>query len=460
MGVHKLKQGLRLPIKGEPAQTISDAVPPREVALLGADYLGMKPTMRVAVGDRVLRGQPVFDDKKIPGVVFTAPAAGTVKAINRGDRRVFQSLVIELDAAERAGVAGKGETVRFQSFTGKDPASLEREQVKALLVESGLWTALRARPFSRTADPATVPHSIFVTAIDTQPLAPSAEVVLQGRQEAFARGVAALARLTDGPVFVCVARGSSFQAPAGGNVRREEFDGPHPAGTVGVHIHHLDPVDRHKRVWHAGYQDVAAIGHLFATGELDLTRVVAFAGPPVREPQLLRTRLGAEISSLTAGRLPETGELRLISGSLLSGRQVTGAIDAFLGRYHQQVSVVAEDRRREFLGWLAAGVDKFSATSSFLSALLPGKRFELTTSTNGSPRAMVPIGLYEKVVPMDLLPTFLLRSLFVKDVEKAEELGALELDEEDLALCTFVCPGKTEWGPLLRDVLTTIEKEG
>ena len=456
MGLHKIKKGLNLPIAGEPEQRIEQASQPRRVALIADDYIGMKPTMHVSVGDDVQRGQLLFDDKKIPGVRYTSPASGTVAAINRGERRALRSVVIQLDTAE---LAGRGNAASFRSYSSRHPGALSRQEVKDLLLESGLWTSLRGRPFARAANPADVPHSIFVTATDTNPLAPSPDAVLEGKEADFERGLQAVAKLTDGLVYVCAARGSSVTAPEGSRFRLEHFDGPHPAGTVGVHIHWLDPVDRNKTVWYLYYQDVIAIGKLFSSGELDVERVISLAGPAVQRPRLLRTRLGAATDDLVEHELTN-GENRLISGSVLSGRTASGDVFGYLGRLHHQISVVPEDRRREFLGWLAPGSDKFSTINTFVSRLIPGKRFRFTTATNGSDRAMVPIGMYERVMPLDILPTFLLRSLLVGDVEKAEELGCLELDEEDLALCSFVCPGKMEYGPLLRQVLTVIEKEG
>ncbi len=460
MALHKITKGLTLPIAGVPRQEIEDAPPPRRVALLGEDYIGMKPTMHVQEGDTVQRGQPIFDDKKIPGVRFTAPGAGKVVAVNRGERRRFLSLVIELDDEERAG---RGATVKFDAFTGKDTAQLNRDQVKDLLLESGLWTALRRRPYSRTAFPDETPHSIFITAIDTNPLAPAVERVLEGQEDDFQRGVEVVSRLTEGVTYVCCAPGSAVPVPTGGGIQREDFDGPHPAGTVGLHIHTLDPVHRGKVVWHLGYQDAVAIGHLFRTGELKVDRVVAVAGPEAKDPRLLRTRLGASIDELLVGDVKgeaADGDLRFVSGPVFSGTQAQGDRLGYLGRYHSQVSVLAEGRQRDFLGWLAPGKDMFSITRVFLAKLFPGKKFAFTTSTNGSRRAMVPIGMYEQVMPLDIIPTFLLRALVMEDLERAEALGCLELDEEDLALCTFVCPGKTEYGPYLRKVLTTMEKEG
>lgn len=460
MAVHKIRKGLRLPLAGEPEQVIDTASAPARVAVIAGDYIGMRPQMRVEPGDAVRRGQVLFEDKKTPRVRFTAPGSGRVVGVHRGERRALQSVVIELDADERAG---RGGGARFASFTGKHPAELSRDDVTELLLESGEWTALRTRPFSRVATPGTVPHSLFVTCTDSHPLAPDPAVVAAGREADFERGVVAVSKLTDGPVFVCVERGKagSFPVPGLSRLRVEEWSGPHPAGTVGLHIHRLDPVDRQKLVWHLGYQDVIAIGRLFESGEVDPRRVVSLAGPAVRRPRLLRTRVGASIDELTAGELVADGELRTISGSVLSGRTAAGDVLGYLGRYHQQVSVLREDRERAFLGWMLPGIGKYSTINVFASRLLPTrKQFALTTSTHGEERAMVPIGMYERVFPFDIPATFLLRSLLTQDIERAEEMGVLELDEEDLGLCTFVCPGKQEYGPYLRSLLTTIEKEG
>ena len=457
MALHTIRQGLRLPSLGEPDQTVRSARTTRRVALLAEDYVGLRPTMRVSAGDDVRRGQLLFEDKKLPGVGYTAPAAGTVAAIHRGQRRTFRSLVIELSRDEQEGRGTAG--VSFGSFSGRSPAGLSGDEVRELLVESGMWVAIRARPFSRVADPALRPHSIFVTAIDTEPLAPQVDVVLEGAHGPFERGLAALSRLTDGVVYLCTAPQSGVPVPAAEWVRHEEFAGVHPAGSPGVHIHRLDPVSRDKQVWHVGYQDVIAIGRLFDTGELAVDRVVALAGPAQPQPRLVRSRLGASTAGLLAGGTVEEGT-RVVSGSLLDGRLAAGDVDGFLGRYHRQVCLIGEGRDRDLLGWLVPGLRKFSVSRAFLSTLTRGRRFAFTTSTNGSRRAIVPIGLYEQVLPMDLLPTPLLRALVMQDVERAEELGCLELDEEDLALCSFVCPSKLDYGASLREVLTTIEAEG
>lgn len=459
MGLHRNKRGLRLPILGSPSQQIEGARTPRKVALLGADYVGMRPTMKVKVGDTVRRGQPLFEDKKMPGVRFTSPAAGKVTALNRGAKRVFQSVVVELSRAEMEGKTGAADEVSYSAFSSKPISGLTEQEVRDLLLESGLWTALRARPFGKVADPADKPHSIFVTAADSNPLAPSVSTVLAGKEALFQRGLAVLGKLTEGPVFVCTDAETPIQLPDGEQFRHEQFSGPHPSGTVGFHIHTLDPVDRNKMVWHLGYQDVVAVAQLFETGQLQVKRVISLAGPVVEKARLLETRIGASTDDLVADEV-RPGENRVISGSVLSGRTAMGNELGFLGRYANQVTVIQEDTHREFLGWTAPGTDTFSVVNTHWSKLIPGKKFAMTSSTHGSVRNIVPIGMYEKVMPMDLMTTQLLKSLLMRDSETAESLGCLELDEEDLGLCTYVCPGKNDYGPALRDVLTLIEKEG
>ena len=455
MAAHRITKGLDLPIAGGPDQVISPGPRLKRVALLGADYLGMKPRMEAKVGDKVQRGQLLFEDRKAPGVRFTAPAAGTVVAIHRGEKRAFVSLVIEL-AADDSQV----DFASYAAVQGKSPADLDAEAVKALLLESGLWTAIRMRPFSKVPAPDGAPRAIFVTAVDTNPHAADVGVVLKGHEADFTRGLQVVAKLAP-KLFLCKSSKLSVDTAKIPNLRVEDFDGVHPAGNVGTHIHQLEPVDRSRVVWHLGYQDVAAIGRLFDTGVLDVRRVVSLAGPVVQKPRLVETRLGASLDELTAGELAP-GENRVISGSVLSGRKAMGEQHGFLGRHHVQVAALQEGRQRELLGWLAPGAGKYSTIPVYLGFLgkLFGKRFNFTTTTNGSPRAMVPIGMYERVMPLDIMPTFLLRSLLVGDTDRAVQLGALELDEEDLALCTFVDPGKTDFGVVLRKNLSEIEKEG
>ena len=441
-----IKKGLDLPIAGAPEQVIEDGPAIGKVAVLGVDSIDLRPTMAVSEGDSVKKGQLLFEDKKTPGVCYTAPASGTVIGVHRGPKRALLAVVIE--------VAGDAEE-RFEQHVGTAPDQLSRQQVRDTLVASGLWTALRTRPYSKVPVPDSAPHSIFVTAIDTHPLAADPQAVLREREDDFARGLTLLGKLTDGPVYVCKAPGTSTPTAEAQVV---EFAGPHPAGLPGTHIHFLDPVGAAKTVWHIGYQDVIACGKLFATGSLWTKRVVALGGPQVARPRLLHTRQGACLSELTVGQL-QPGENRVIAGSVLAGRVASGPLD-FLGRYHAQVSVLAEGREREFLGWQKPGIDKFSIKNVFASKLRPNRLFDFTTSTEGSDRAMVPIGSYEQVMPLDIRATLLLRALIVEDTDRAQALGCLELDEEDLGLCTFACPGKHEYGPILRRNLARIEREG
>jgi len=445
----RIKRGLDLPISGAPDQTVCETKPCKRVAVLGPDYVGMKPTMVVRVADHVKKGQTLFTDKKCPKIRYTAPASGHVTAIHRGAKRALQSVVIQVE--------GDSE-IPFPSYSGDALAKLTREQVVDQLLESGLWPAIRQRPFSKVADPDTVPHSIFVTAMDTNPLAPSLAGVLDGQNAAFIQGITLLAKLTDGTVYVC--RGPKDKLPGLNEpkVRIVKFVGPHPAGNVGTHIHFLDPVSRKKTVWHIGAQDVIAVGKLFADGKLYTNRVISLAGPAVKEPRLIRTRIGADISEIMPDEL-KSGENRVISGSVLSGRQATDVL-GFLGRYHQQISAVPEDRKRVFLGWLSPGYNLFSTKNILLSSLFKPRPFNMTTSVQGQVRAILPSGTFEDLMPLDIMPLFLMRALAVDDVEEAEALGALELDEEDLSLCAFACPSKLEFGPILRRNLTIIEKEG
>ncbi len=449
MGHIQIKKGLNIPITGEPQQVISEGNVPKRVAILGDDYVGMKPTMAVQVGDKVKLGQALFTDKKIPRVQYTAPGAGTVVEINRGDKRKFESIVIELEGDEE---------ISYTSYGPEQIDSLSREKVQDQLIESGLWTALRARPFGRVANPEVTPHSIFITAMDSNPLAPMVEKIIEVNKQNFVTGLHILSRLTDGKLYLCKYPGNNIPAIQLDRLVVDEFSGPHPAGLPGTHIHFLDPVGRHKTVWHISAQDVIAGGILFSTGKLHVERIVSLAGPAVKNPRLIRIRQGASLTDLATGELME-GDNRVISGSVLSGHTAAGHL-AYLGRYHQQISALPEGRERKFLGWLGIGTNLFSVKRILASSITPDKKFNFSTALHGGKRAIVPIGSYEKVMPLDILATYLLRSLVVSDVEEAEGLGCLELDEEDLALCTFVCPSKIDHGLNLRRTLNIIEKEG
>lgn len=445
----RIQQGLDLPLAGQPEARVEAGPAVRSVAVLGGDYPGMRPTLHVTEGERVRRGQLLFEDKKNPGVRYTAPAAGRVLAIHRGAKRFMQSVVIE---------PGDGGDVDFSAFQAGSAGRLTPDAVRALLVESGEWTALRTRPYGQVPAVDSAPSAIFVRVIDTHPLAPDPALIVEPELAAFEKGLSVLQALTEGPVWVCRPPQSGLPDFSGERVREEVFAGPHPAGNPGTHIHYLCPVGRGRMVWSIDYQDVIAFGHLFATGRRYTRRVIALAGPRVKRPRLVETRLGASVEDLCRDELVE-GSNRIISGSVFSGHHARGPL-AWLSRWSNQITVIREDRDRRLFGYLSPGLERHSVMNIYLSRLKPGKRMDLTSSTNGSERAMVPLGQYERVMPLDILPTQLLRSLVVGDLEMAESLGALELVEEDLALCAYVCVGKYEYGPILRDVLEQIQKEG
>ena len=455
MSVKKIKKGLSLPIAGRPDQSQIERKTVTRVALLGDDYVGMKPALAVAIGDDVLLGQTLFTDRRNSSIRFTSPGSGRVAEINRGARRSFESIVIDLDDKE--------DEITFESFPESCLSGINRESVIKLLTESGLWTSLRARPYGKIADPDTEPHSIFVNAMDTNPLAPSFEKTLEGREEEFKHGLSVISRLTRGKLYLCKEKGARIPSTRMVHLTVEEFSGPHPAGNVGTHIHFLDPVDKHKTVWHISADDLIAVGILFATGRLSTERVLSLAGPSVSNPRLIRTRLGASIEDIIFDEYDFGGrkelETRVISGSVFSGHTATGTKN-YLGRYHRQITALPEGRQKIMLAWARPGLEMFSVKNIVLSKLFSGKRFNFDTAIKGCVRAIIPNGSYEKVMPLDILPTQLLRALHINDFEEAEKLGCLELIEEDLALCTFVCPSKLDYGPILRTSLSRIEKEG
>jgi len=445
-----LKKGLDLGVAGAPEQKVVDTPAIGRVALLGKDYPGLKPSFKVKEGSKVKVGDLLFTDMANPGVNYTSPGTGKVVAINRGERRAFVSIEIEL--------SGKGEKT-FKKYTPAKIKSLKKKEVEENLLESGLWTSLKTRPFGYVADRENPPFAIFVTSVDSNPHAPDPAVWINEKKTEYTTGIEVLSRLTEGELFVVRRKGSqipnSFSAKSVVDV---EVEGPHPSGNPGTHIHFLAPVNEHRHVWYINYQDVIAVGHLFLTGSILLERVVSVAGPAVASPALVKTRSGASTSEITAGRLVGN-DIRVVSGSLLSGHTASGA-QGYLGKYHNQVSALSEGNKREFLGWMSPGLNRYSFKNIYLSRLFGKKIFSFNTAVNGAPRAMVPSGMFEKVMPMDIVATFLLRAILVGDIEYAEKLGVLELEEEDLALCSFVSTGKDNFGEDLRKMLTRIKKEG
>lgn len=443
----KLKKGLELPVSGTPIQEISDERSVDTAAVIAADYIGLKPRLLVQEGDIVGVGSPVFFHKDTPDVMVTSPVSGRVKAVNRGARRVLISVEIEVDSTAAA-------PVDFSSIGNTDDADGLAERLCA----SGLWTSFRTRPYSKVPDSKSRPSAIFVTAMDTEPLTADPKVVIADNREAFEKGLKAIKGLSEGKTWLCCEPGADIPGRDISGVDVAEFSGPHPAGLAGTHIHFLDAPNAEKSVWTIGYQDVIAIGRLLETGQYDASRVIALSGPLCTKPRLIRTVAGASMEELAMGEMDSAVPVRLISGSILSGRLGVGA-SAYLGRYARQMTLMEEDRKQTVLGWIRPMPSRYSYLP-VLGSAFSKKLYKLTTNLNGGRRAMVPLGTFEKLMPQDYLPTQLLRALLVMDTDQAQALGALELDEEDLGLVGFACPAKYEYGMALRDCLTKIEKEG
>ena len=449
----KIETGLDVPISGRPIQSI-DSVSPTitKVALLGRDFHGLRPSMQVKVGDKVKIGQTLFTDKKNPGVNFTSPGAGTISAVNRGAKRVLQSIIIDLDDSE--------ESINSPKYDAEQLDELDASDIRRNMQESGAWTAFRTRPNSKVPQADAEPVHIYVNAMDTSPLAADPSIIIAERAEDFQNGLTLLSKLTKGHVYVCHEAGKTIPQTSYRNVLYREFAGVHPAGLVGTHMHMIEPASINREMWHMNYQDVIALGSLFTSGKRCVDRVVSLAGPSVKNPRLLRVRMGACTSEVVEGEI-ESGDVRVISGSVLGGFRAAGW-SAYLGRYSLQITVIPEGEPRQLLHWVNPTLNQFSVMNVFFNSFsrAKGKLFPMSSTQNGSPRAMVPIGNFEEVMPLDVLPTQLLRALLVRDTETAKSLGCMELDEEDLALCTFVCHGKYEYGPALRACLEMIERDG
>jgi len=443
----KLKKGLDLPVLGAPLQQIKETRETETVAVLAADYVGLKPRLVVQEGDVVALGAPLFFHKDTPDVLVTSPASGRVKAINRGARRVLISVEIEVDndAATPVDFSSVGDATTAEGLAER-------------LCASGLWTSFRTRPYSRVPAPETRPAAIFVNAMDTEPLSPDPAVILAECGDDFVKGLEAVASLSGGKTYLCQETGADIPGRDVAGIETAGFSGPHPAGLAGTHIHFLEAPGASKTVWTICYQDVIAIGRLLRSGQLDPSRVIALCGPRCASPRLVRTNAGASMQDLTRGETEGDAPLRLISGSILSGRLGEGA-SAYLGRYARQLTLIEEDQKQIPMGWIRPMASKY-AFQPVLGSAFSRKLYALTSNLNGGRRAMVPLGTFEELMPQDFLPTQLLRALLVMDTDQAQALGALELDEEDLGLVGFACPAKYEYGMALRDCLTKIEKEG
>jgi Na+-transporting NADH:ubiquinone oxidoreductase subunit A len=455
MSAIKIRRGLNVPIHGAAVnRTPQDRRDVRHVALLPfQESRGLKGRLLVEEGARVRAGQPVLVDRRDEAVIFTAPAAGILESVQRGERRSVLNLVFKVDGQEH------------EPFQAPDRLRAPAQAVREALLRSGLWPNLRQRPYDKVAVSTDIPGAIFVTAMDTAPLAPRPLDLVAGRELAFRAGLEVLGRLLErpeggepGPLYLCAPATENWSGYVGGRAELKTFSGPHPAGNVGTHIHFLYPVGQKRLAWHIDAQGVADIGDLWLNGKTPTDRIVAITGPAAKAPKLVRTRRGASLLELLDGEI-EARQVRVVCGSALDGVPAPlGASNGYLGRYCHQITLLEDATKRELLTWAMPIAGRFSATNLLFDKFFR-KRFNFDTDENGSLRALVPVGQYESVMPLDILPTQLIKALAAGDTDMAIKLGVLELGEPDLALCQFVDNSKqplTEW---LRNTLAAIEKE-
>ncbi len=442
-----LKKGFDIKIEGVAEKTISSLSAPVVFALKPPDFPGLIPKLNIKPGEIVLAGTPLFHDKLRPEVLFTSPVSGKVAAINRGERRVLLEVVIEASGDD------------YVNFGKSNPLQSTPEFIKKVLLISGLWPVIRQRPYHVVANPADNPKSIFISGFDTSPLAPDFSFIMENSSlELFRTGVNALKKLTDGKVNL-ILNGKGKKETALNNIQEAEisyFSGPHPAGNVGIHIHHLDPVSKGQAVWYVNLQDVITIGRLFEEGKYRPEKLVALTGSEVMAPQYYKLRTGASVNEILNGNV-KPGNVRVISGNVLTGSKINS--NGFLGFYDSQLTVIPEGDYYEFFGWAAPGKDKFSFYNTFLSKLFPAGKYRLDTNLHGGERAFVLTGKYEEVLPMDILPMQLCKAILAVDIDNMENLGIYEVAEEDLALCEYICPSKTEIQSIIRKGISLMIKE-
>jgi len=443
--VVKLRKGLNIKLKGSAEKALDKLPVPATVALKPTDFPGLTPKLSVKVDAEVKAGDALFYDKYHPEILFTAPLGGKVVSINRGERRKILEVVIATD--EKVGSA---------EFKKADPSTLSAEEVKEQILKSGVWPFIKKRPYGIIANPEEKPKAIYISTFDTAPLAPDYNFVIDGQLDTFQAGVNALAQLTTGKVNLGVSKDSAFTSVK--NVEFNTFEGPHPAGNVGIQIANTSPLNKGEVVWTISVQDVLFIGRLFQTGKVDFTKTVALTGSEVKAPKYYQTVLGAPIASLVESKLVNADyKQRIISGNVLTGTKVTEK--SFLGFYDSQISVIPEGDEYEFLGWADPGFNKFSATKAYFGKLFPKKEYTMNANIHGGERAFVLSNQYEKLVPMDILPVYLLKAILVNDIDKMENFGIYEVIEEDFALCEYACTSKIEVQKILREGINTMIKE-
>ncbi len=442
----KLRKGLNIRLVGKADKILMPEERPDLFGVKPIDFPGLVPKMCVKPGDNVKAGTPLFFDKQRPEVKFTSPVSGVVKDVVRGERRKILEVTVE---------AKGDESINFGSV---DLATAGREAIISRLLESGFWPAIRQRPYHVVANPEQVPKSIFISGFDTAPLGADFDFIIdQSSAENYANGIEVLKKLTDGNVNLSVSSTTtSAVLKETKGVELSTFSGPHPAGNIGIQIHHIDPVNKGESVWYVNLQDVVGIGKLFTDGHYAPDRIVAVAGSEVEKPRYNRVRSGASITNLVKKNV-KGDNVRYISGNPLTGSRIDA--NGYLGYYDSTITVLPEGDRYQFFGWLAPGLKKFSFSRTFLTWMMPSKHYKLDTNYNGVERAFVMTGQYERVVPMDIYPMQLFKAILTEDIDKMEQLGIYEVAEEDFALCEFICPSKIEIQEIIRNGLDTMKTE-
>ena len=444
----KIKQGLNIKMPGEAEKILSELHLPETCAEKPTNFINLIPKLLVKQGEEVLAGTPLFYDKNNEAIKFCAPVSGEVVEIVRGEKRRILEIRILTD-----------KEIRYVEFTKANPPDLDKEKITDILLKSGTWPFLRQRPFGIIANPYDKPKAIFISGFDSNPLAPDYSFIMQHAAEDFQAGLNVLQKLTYGKVHLTL---HIDQTPVkiltdAAGVQVNWISGPHPSGNVGVQIHHIDPVNKGEVVWCINPQDVEIIGRIFTQGKYDASKIIAVTGSQVTHPQYFKTIAGSAVKNMLFASGLKDGENRIISGNVLTGRQISP--EGYLDFYDSQLTVISEGNEPEFMGWLSPGLNKFSMSHSFFSWLTPNKKYNLNTNMHGEERPFVMTGQYEKVFPMDIYPVQLLKAALIEDIELMENLGIYEVVEEDFALCEFVCTSKIECQEIIRKGLDLVRKE-
>ena len=443
----RLKKGLNINLLGEADKVYASVKPTERYVVKPTDFNGLTPKLAVKVGDKVKAGTTLFFDKYNDKVNFSSPVSGEVIDIVRGAKRKILEVVLKADAV-----------IEYEHFISDTSKSISREQIIDTMLKSGIWPFVRQKPYDIVANPTDMPKAIFISAFNSAPLTIDNDFALYGMNELFQKGLDYITKLSIGKTHLNIDGNTNSSTVFTGakGVVINKISGAHPAGNVGIQVHHIDPINKGEVVWYLQPQDVIAIARLFTEGKYDVSRIVALVGSQVKKPKYYRTIAGATVANLLFDNINE-GDNRIISGDILTGQHID--VNGNLGFYDTTITVIEEGKEQEFLGWILPGLHKFSASKTFLSWLTPSKKYTLNANMHGEERAYVMTGEYEKVLPMDIFPAHLIKACMIEDIELMENLGIYEVSPEDFALCEFVCTSKIEVQTIIRNALELVRKE-